>query len=114
GTRCQMLKPQPLGSRERSGNEHKRHEYLVLLAYCLVLFVAGICYGEEGKAIDYAAAHLDRRLAMVKIHDKITIDGVLDEKVWETAPVAKDFIQQEPKEGVPMSYATEVKVLYDD
>ena len=86
----------------------------MVLLYCLVLFVVPICYGKEEKAIDYAAAHLDRRLAMVKIHDKITIDGVLDEKVWETAPAAKDFVQQEPKEGVPMSYPTEVKVLYDD
>ncbi len=111
-----MLKPQPVGNRERSRIGHKRHQYLVPLAFCLVLFVVRlpICFAEEGKAIDYAAAHLDRRLAMVKIHDKITIDGVLDEKIWEAAPVAQDFIQQEPREGVPMSYATEVKVLYND
>src|SRR5438105_1856495 len=55
-----------------------------------------------------------RRLQMVKIHDKITIDGVLDEKAWKTAPVADNFTQQEPNEGVPMTYPTEVKVLYDD
>ncbi len=36
-----------------------------------------------------------KRLQMVKIHDKITIDGVLDEKAWETAPVADNFTQQE-------------------
>jgi len=115
-----MLKPQPVGSRNvESNSPAKLGEEPIgwsktLFAVCLVLFAVRLSVAEEGKTIDYAAAHLDRRLAMVKIHDKITIDGVLDEKAWEAAPVAKDFIQQEPMEGVPMSYPTEVKVLYDE
>src|SRR5688572_14117317 len=61
-----------------------------------------------------AAQSPDRRIDMLKIQQKITIDGVLDEGVWESAPSAIDFVQQEPKEGTPMSYPTEIKVLYDD
>src|SRR5260221_9482612 len=84
------------------------------IAFLLLFVISLSAFAEEGKTIDYTIAHLDHRLPMVKIHDKITIDGVLDEPVWETAPIAKDFIQQEPTEGVPMTYPTEVKVLYDD
>jgi hypothetical protein len=56
----------------------------------------------------------DHRLAMVKVHDRIVIDGVLDEKAWDSAPMATGFVQQDPKEGMPMTYDTEVKMLYDD
>ncbi|MBI4465011.1 MAG: carbohydrate binding family 9 domain-containing protein [Acidobacteria bacterium] len=44
---------------------------------------------------------------------KITIDGELDEPVWQTAQPATDFIQRDPTEGVPASERTEVRVLYD-
>ena len=81
---------------------------------CFAILLLLIPAFSFAQTVDYAAAHLQRRLQMVKIHDKITIDGVLDEAVWETAPVADNFTQQEPNEGVPMSYPTEVKVLYDD
>jgi hypothetical protein len=82
--------------------------------YCLAILLILIPAPASAQTIDYAAAHLQRRLQMVKIHEKITIDGVLDEAPWEMAPVADNFTQQEPNEGVPMSFPTEVKVLYDD
>ena len=44
----------------------------------------------------------------------IAIDGALDEAAWRDAPVAKDFVQREPREGQPASEATEVRILYDD
>src|SRR5690242_2745528 len=63
--------------------------------------------------IDYNTAHLDRRLASMKAGDRITIDGRLEERVWELAPVATGFIQSEPQEGEPASEKTEVRILYD-
>ena len=42
------------------------------------------------------------------------IDGRLDEAIWDEAPVAADFVQQEPEVGQPASERTEVRVLYDD
>ncbi|MGH9314912.1 MAG: DUF5916 domain-containing protein [Vicinamibacterales bacterium] len=50
----------------------------------------------------------------VRVVERITVDGVLDEQDWEKAPVARDFIQSEPNEGQPATEATEVRVLYDD
>ncbi len=42
------------------------------------------------------------------------IDGKLDDQVWSAAPVLTDFTQFEPKEGVPASEKTVVKVGYDE
>ena len=54
------------------------------------------------------------RLQAVRAGDKITLDGELDEPAWSGAPKAHNFIQNEPREGEPATYDTEVRVLYDD
>lgn len=40
------------------------------------------------------------------------IDGVLDEQVWATAPIASRFTEKTPNPGIAASQKTEVKVLY--
>src|SRR5205809_1387782 len=63
--------------------------------------------------INYETAHLERRLNAVKISEKITVDGKLDEAAWANAPMAQDFLQSEPREGEPSAELTEVRVVYD-
>jgi hypothetical protein len=48
--------------------------------------------------------------------ENITIDGKINEEIWQTAPIASDFIMFEPDNGKPISESkkTEVKVLYDN
>ena len=41
------------------------------------------------------------------------IDGVLDDAVWQKAPVIDQFTQQEPREGDTATERTEVRVMYD-
>jgi hypothetical protein len=65
-------------------------------------------------AINYETARLDRRMTAVRATGPITLDGVLDEAAWKDAPVADHFIQNDPKEGRPATFDTEVRVLYDD
>ena len=43
-----------------------------------------------------------------------TIDGILDEAIWASAPIATGFIQMEPDEGAPASERTEARVVYGD
>jgi hypothetical protein len=45
-----------------------------------------------------------------------SIDGRLDEAVWNTASPAADFVQQRPQPGAPPTpgFETEARVLYDD
>ena len=64
--------------------------------------------------IDYATARLDRHVEPVRAAGSITLDGVLDEPAWTNAPVAHDFIQNDPREGEPATFDTDVRVLYDD
>ena len=57
-----------------------------------------------------------KTLNAVRINDRITIDGNLDESQWQTAPVAKDFFMFAPDNGKEVSKDkdTEVKILYDN
>ena len=43
-----------------------------------------------------------------------SIDGKLDEAIWQQAPVATDFIQMQPEPGKPATQKTEVRFAYDD
>lgn len=46
--------------------------------------------------------------------DEITVDGKLDEPVWQRIPPITSFVQTEPDEGKPVSEPTEVRIFYDD
>ena len=54
------------------------------------------------------------RVRAVKIEGDVIIDGVLDEEIWDKAPVVSDYIQFEPNRGAPASVRTEARILYDN
>src|SRR5688572_14675066 len=64
--------------------------------------------------IDYDTARRDRRLPANQARGPIVLDGRLDEASWAGTPVAKDFVQNDPREGEPATFDTEVRLLYDD
>lgn len=49
----------------------------------------------------------------IYVPDGITVDGRLDEAVYESATAITDFIQQEPHEGMPATEKTEAWILFD-
>ncbi|MDQ3321540.1 MAG: carbohydrate binding family 9 domain-containing protein [Acidobacteriota bacterium] len=51
---------------------------------------------------------------VVKFSTPPVIDGKLDDEVWKTAQVLKDFIQTSPADNVPASKPTEVMLGYDE
>lgn len=69
---------------------------------------------QEASVIDYDTARLDRKVTAVRASGPIVLDGVLDEGGWVLAPIARGFIQNDPREGNPATYDTEVRVLYDE
>jgi len=87
-----------------------------LFAGLLLLVSAATAAAQAPAApgIDYESARLDRRIAATRAAGPIALDGRLDESSWAAAPVAKDFVQNDPREGEPATYDTEVKLLYDD
>ena len=49
----------------------------------------------------------------VPLQGEIRIDGKLDEPIWQTAPAATDFRQNQPHEGQPATQRTEVRFVFD-
>jgi hypothetical protein len=45
---------------------------------------------------------------------EVHVDGRLDEAEWKGAPAFSEFLESFPRPGVPASFPTEVRVLYDD
>src|SRR5688572_20374079 len=68
----------------------------------------------NGTSINYDTARHERRLKATQAQGRIELDGRLDEASWAAAPLATNFLQNDPKEGQPATYDTEVKLLYDD
>ena len=60
-----------------------------------------------------AAAADPRVVTIVETHAPITLDGSLNEEVWQSAEAATDFVQAEPHEGEAATERTEVRLLYD-
>jgi hypothetical protein len=54
------------------------------------------------------------RLEAVRTEQPPTIDGELNEAVWEETEPSTGFTQRDPQEGAPASERTEVRVLYDN
>ena len=76
--------------------------YFVLL---LLLWGKGTVWGQELPKPPLTA---------VALHDqKITIDGRLDEPVWQSAEAATGFVDKEPIAGIPSVAQSFVRVAYD-
>ncbi|MBM4185446.1 MAG: carbohydrate binding family 9 domain-containing protein [Gemmatimonadetes bacterium] len=77
-----------------------------LWALALLPLAAPALSAQEGSREAYS-------MNAVRVVARPSIDGVLDEAIWQTASVIDAFIQQEPSEGAPATERTEVRVLYD-
>src|SRR5262245_20708265 len=55
-----------------------------------------------------------KTVTAIRINEKITLDGRLEEPAWKLAIPATDFIQNQPRPGASSLQRTEVRFLYDD
>lgn len=61
------------------------------------------------------AVAVDRKeLDVVRITERVEVDGILNETFWTTAKIASDFTQHKPVAGAHSLKKTEVKVAYDN
>ena len=83
-----------------------------------ILMVAAVpLLAQEAESVpeaDYDALRLTKIVYAVRIDQAITVDGILDEAVWELAEPATDFLQVLPDTGFPATMRTEARFLYDD
>jgi len=85
-----------------------------LLLVCSVLALSRRTSAQAAAPVDYDTARFERRLLATRATDPVSLDGALDEAAWLDAPVARHFLQNEPREGQPATFDTEVRVIYDD
>ena len=52
--------------------------------------------------------------AAARVTEAPVIDGVLDDRAWQDAPVLAGFTQSEPFLGQPASLSTDVRIVYDN
>lgn len=79
--------------------------------YCL----GSVACAVLGPRVLHAHQAPDRTLDAVCLEGvRPQIDGVLDDPVWQQAPVFTGFVQREPEEGQPASEQTTVQLAYDD
>jgi hypothetical protein len=60
-----------------------------------------------------AASAQNRTAAVTHTAETITLDGVLDEAVWRSAPAIGDLTQRTPNQGAAPTERTSVTLLYD-
>jgi len=91
--------------------------YLIRILCTLIVLGAAAPVSAQAPAetpgINYDTARNDRRLTAMQAQGPIALDGRLDEASWAAAPLATNFTQNDPREGAPATFETEVKLLYD-
>jgi len=92
---------------------------LLLLFLTALACIAATMYAQQNAAAPVSAGIVDPppervRMSAQRTTEAMRIDGQLDESAWNSAPAVRNFMQIEPKQGVPSSYQTSVRVLYDD
>src|ERR1051325_956467 len=114
------------------------HRFVALYAFAIVVLFAGNAIGQNittgtaaipaagrpdaaprpaaraSETINYDTIHLEKRITAIRASGSISLDGALDEPAWSEAPIANGFIQNDPREGNPATYDTDVRVLYTD
>jgi len=79
----------------------------------LVILLAGSC-GWPSVLLG-APQDSERKIARaVRVEEAPTIDGDLDEAVWQGVPTITEFTQRDPAEGEPATENTSVQILYND
>jgi hypothetical protein len=62
----------------------------------------------------FAGNEPERTLQASKVFQAPKLDGVLDEAIWQNAPVAENFVVNSPNYGEASAYKTKVYIVYDN
>ncbi len=83
---------------------------------CTLFLLLVLSWGAASPSVAQQIALPDRgpSLNAHPLQSALTLDGVLDEPVWQEAEYVDQFLQADPAEGLVPSQRTEVRVLYDD
>src|SRR6185503_1406644 len=83
-------------------------QYFVVLLLCMLVSVPA--HATQLPAADDSRPTI--RAVRLNPDEKMTVDGRLDEPVWERAIPATDFRQSDPRNGEPASERTEIRIAF--
>jgi hypothetical protein len=84
------------------------------LARAWLAIAAAMSFSMPGRAQDVLiGADAEKEVRIQRASTPPVIDGVMDEEIWQRAPIIDDFHQVNPVEYAEPSERTEVRVLYD-
>ncbi|MEA1886729.1 MAG: DUF5916 domain-containing protein [Bacteroidota bacterium] len=86
----------------------------ILLLLMVLFFVTATNMYADRKDKKDKPLLMQKSIAAIKTDNPPLIDGKLDDRVWQSADIADNFIQYSPFNGSPSKYKTEVRVLYDN
>src|SRR5687767_2941116 len=91
----------------------RRSQWAVVAA---LLFTVGAAVPAWAQTPDVVPVEQKRVTAVRAPNGRIVVDGRMQEPEWPTAAPATEFVQQQPKEGAPVTqgHRSEVRFLYDD
>lgn len=86
---------------------------VALTAACLSGFLAAAAATAAPRRQSPSPGSAPKTAVVTPTTDAITIDGVLDEPIWRSAPTIGDLTQRQPDEGQVPTQRTDVTLLYD-
>ena len=75
--------------------------------------LAGVTAAQDRSPFADSAERRTATAVRLDVSEKITLDGRLDEAVWQRAIPAKDFVMQLPRTGAPPTELTEVRFAFN-
>jgi len=101
-----------LGSSFDWPNELPRESYSVSRKLLLLVLIIAASLADPASGQSQASLPESTVVHAVRVDRAPTLDGSLDDPLWQEAEVTSNFRQKEPYEGEPASERTDVRVLY--
>ncbi|SDS14462.1 Carbohydrate family 9 binding domain-like [Gillisia sp. Hel1_33_143] len=81
-----------------------------ILFIIITIFIFQLNHAQENDTIPRKSINI------IRIANAPKIDGILDDEAWINAPIATNFVERTPTNGIaiPDSLQTNVKIVYDD
>ncbi|MBN1293597.1 MAG: carbohydrate binding family 9 domain-containing protein, partial [Candidatus Latescibacteria bacterium] len=87
--------------------------YNYLLAVSLIIFTEVFFPAALASAAQEADEYDNKVIHAIRINERIKLDGILNDSVWQSVEPTTDLVQREPVEGQQPLQKTEVRFLYD-
>lgn len=108
------MKPTGIGNSQKLSKYEQMKGKLLIIAGIILLTGLQV-FSQENVPVDSANTNIKPVLTISRCpNSAIKIDGIIDEKVWDSCNTATDFVEIEPGDNNKAVVRTEVKMTYDD